>query len=150
MIKLLATWSVLFVSAQSIAYGGSLIPDNESFVDQIGGSNTAIVGQVGGGNSQTTLQGRPSAPSFNNIASTSQSVTQGGGSNRSTTIQLGAGSNISDIMQMTTTGAQNNALTIQNGFANVAHTTEIASGELNNKSIIMQTGVRNTATVTQK
>jgi hypothetical protein len=149
MIKFLATCSALIVSAQSIAYGGTLAPHNESFVDQIGGSNTTIVSQVGGGNTQTTLQGQASAPSFNNIASTNQSVAQGG-SNMSTTIQLGPGSNISDVMQMATAGGQNNALTIQNGFFNVAHTTEIAGSGLDNKSTIMQTGLRNTAAVTQK
>jgi hypothetical protein len=149
MIKSVAIWSAVIVATHSVAYGGTLTPLNESFVDQIGGSNTAIVGQIGGGNTQTTLQGRTNAPSFDNIASTNQSVAQGG-SNVSTTIQLGPGSNISDVMQMTTAGGANNALTIQNGFANVAHVTEIAGIGLDNKSTIMQTGIHNTATVTQK
>ena len=146
-------------SAQSVAV-------NDSFIQQVGDLNTAGVKQVGGGNTQVTLQGLidtsalagiphtgtlSAGPSFGNIANTTQLANPAnGGSNNSTTIQLGAGANVSNVMQVALLGGTNNALTIQNGAGNSASTTQIAHAGLTNSSAIVQMGSHNTATVTQR
>jgi hypothetical protein len=168
MIKALAIAAVVSTAAISAAHAQSItVPTNESVISQIGDYNAATVKQIGGGgNTQTTIQGAGDAsalsglpnsdlltlgPSFNNIANTTQLANPAnGGSNSSITIQLGAGSNVSNVMQVALAGGTNTQLTIQNGFANIASTTQISSAGLNNKSTIMQTGSHNTATVAQK
>ena len=158
MLKALTVAAIAVTSTLSVAHAQTAaVPLNDSFVNQVGDYNTAAVSQIGGGNAQTTLQGQANAPSFNNIANTTQTADPlKGGANSSTTIQTGAGSNVSTVMQMALAGGVNTQLTVQNGFANVASTTQIANagilgaGAVNNKSTIMQTGSHNIATVVQK
>jgi len=166
-LRTLAISVLLLGSAASVAEAQPISAvANDSIISQIGEFNTATVTQLGGGNTQTTIQGSldPSAlaklpssslltlgPSFNNVATTTQIANPAnGGSNTSMTIQLGAGANVSNVMQVALAGGTNNQLTIQSGLGNIANTLQIAHAGLTNTSAIVQVGNHNIATVVQK
>jgi hypothetical protein len=168
IIRSIAILATLLTHMISFAEGQTLptASANASYIAQIGDLNSAIVSQTGGGNTQTTLQGAvsPSAltqlpnfrlltigPSFNDTAITTQLANlANGGSNSSLTVQLGVGSNASNIMQVALAGGTNNQTTFQSGFENAADTAQIAHAGLTNTSAIVQIGNHNTATVMEK
>jgi trimeric autotransporter adhesin len=143
--------AAVIVLAASISAALAQSATNESFIYQIGDDNTVTVVQTGGNNTQNTLQGNATAPSFSNIASTTQVADPlPGGANLSTTIQGGPGFDVSDVTQIAAGAGQNTQLTIQTGAGNFSHTSQISHSALSNDSTTIQKGVDNVVHVSQK
>src|ERR1700679_1791835 len=123
-MRILTTLALIILSAPC-AYAH----DNESFIDQVGSYNAAIVAQTGGNNNALTLQ----KGTYNRALVGQIAVPTSSGTNASFVAQNGS-QNSAIVAQQTSSGGRNNQATIQVGIGNVAITTQTAVGSLVNNA----------------
>ena len=112
-MKMMTALALILASAPAAYAAGSNL--NESFIEQIGTSNTATVGQKNGNNNQATTQ----TGQFNSVLSTQNGAAAGATPNNSANVQIG-NDNTALISQK---NGSNNQATSQTGRANAVVTS---------------------------